>query len=65
FQDDTRRRFRGHGEAFASVIPHHSGAILMCDNPRLEYPEILRLCGEIIESHKREIDQMNRILERK
>lgn len=47
------------------MIPHHSGAILMCDNPRLEYPEILRLCGEIIESHKREIDQMNRILERK
>ena len=40
------------------MIPHHSGAILMCDNPRLEYPEILRLCGEIIESHKREIDQM-------
>lgn len=48
-----------------SMIPHHSGAILMCENPRLEDPEILQLCREIIESQKREIDQMNRILERK
>lgn len=48
-----------------SMIPHHSGAILMCENPRLEDPEILQLCKEIIESQKREIDQMNRILERK
>jgi uncharacterized protein (DUF305 family) len=47
------------------VIPHHSGAIPTCDNPRLEDPEILQLYREIIESQKREIDQMSRILERK
>lgn len=37
----------------------------MCENPRLEDPEILQLCREIIESQQREISQMNRILERK
>ena len=48
-----------------SMIPHHSGAILMCKNPRLEDPEILELCKEISESQRREIIQMNRILQRK
>ena len=47
-----------------SMIPHHSGAILMCANPRLEDPEIKRLCGVIIESQQKEIDQMNAILKR-
>jgi len=48
-----------------SMIPHHSGAILMCRNPNLQDPEILQLCSQIKESQQREIDQMNRILERK
>jgi uncharacterized protein (DUF305 family) len=47
------------------MIPHHSGAILMCREAKLQDPEILRLCGEIIESQRREIAEMNRILERK
>ena len=62
----TRYQTAIYDEGFLrSMIPHHSGAILMCENPRLEDPEILQLCREIIESQKREIDQMNRILERK
>lgn len=44
-----------------SMIPHHSGAILMCSNPKLSDPEIKKLCGEIIESQQREIDEMNAI----
>jgi uncharacterized protein (DUF305 family) len=44
-----------------SMIPHHSGAILMCSNPRLSDPEILKLCEEIIASQKAEIDQMKAI----
>ena len=48
-----------------SMIPHHSGAILMCRKSNLRDPEILKLCSEITESQRREIDQMNRILKRK
>jgi uncharacterized protein (DUF305 family) len=48
-----------------SMIPHHSGAVLMCSNPRLEDPEIKSLCSQIIEGQQREIDQMKAILDRK
>ena len=48
-----------------SMIPHHSGAILMCREAAITDPELVKLCGEITESQRREIDQMNRILERK
>lgn len=47
-----------------SMIPHHSGAILMCANPALSDPEIKDLCSQIIESQQREINQMNSILKR-
>lgn len=47
-----------------SMIPHHSGAILMCREADLRDSEIRRLCGEIIESQQREIDQMKQILAR-
>lgn len=48
-----------------SMIPHHSGAILMCREAAITDPELVKLCGEITESQRREIDQMNRILEGK
>ena len=48
-----------------SMIPHHSGAILMCREASLSDPEIVRLCGEIKESQRREIDEMKAILARK
>jgi uncharacterized protein (DUF305 family) len=41
-----------------SMIPHHAGAILMCQKAPLEDPEIKRLCGEIVSSQQSEIDQM-------
>jgi uncharacterized protein (DUF305 family) len=47
-----------------SMIPHHSGAILMCREASIADAELKKLCGEIIESQQREIDQMQGILVR-
>ena len=47
-----------------SMIPHHSGAILMCEKASLQDPEILQLCRNIASSQQSEIDQMERILAR-
>lgn len=56
--------FVGDKQFLRSMIPHHSGAILMCEKSKLSDPEIKSLCAQIIESQKREIDEMARILER-
>ena len=47
-----------------SMIPHHSGAILMCTNASFGDLEIKQLCQKIIPSQQAEIDQMKQILER-
>ena len=47
-----------------SMIPHHSGAILMCEQAKLTDPEVRDLCRGIIAGQKAEIDQMKQILER-
>ena len=47
-----------------SMIPHHSGAILMCREAAIADAELKKLCGEIIEGQQREIDQMQGILAR-
>jgi uncharacterized protein (DUF305 family) len=47
-----------------SMIPHHAGAILMCQKASLSDPEIVTLCGNIIKSQRDEIDQMKAILAR-
>ncbi len=54
----------GDEQFLRSMIPHHSGAILMCRESSIADPEIVALCGEIVESQQREIDQMNDILDR-
>jgi uncharacterized protein (DUF305 family) len=45
-----------------SMIPHHAGAILMCQEAAIRDPEIKKLCGAIVSSQQSEIDQMKRIL---
>ena len=45
-----------------SMIPHHGGAILMCEEASITDPEIKRLCEAIRESQQREIEQMKRKL---
>ena len=47
-----------------SMIPHHSGAILMCREASLSDPEIVALCNDIIRSQRAEITQMKQILAR-
>jgi uncharacterized protein (DUF305 family) len=46
------------------MIPHHSGAILMCEEASIDDPEIVALCGQIISSQQAEIEQMEAILKR-
>ncbi|MFT3894494.1 MAG: DUF305 domain-containing protein [Anaerolineales bacterium] len=41
-----------------SMIPHHAGAILMCQQAPIQDPEIKQLCQTIIASQQEEIDQM-------
>ena len=48
----------------ASMIPHHSGAILMCREASLADPELVALCTQITEAQRQEIEQMERISER-
>ena len=55
----------GDKDFLRSMIPHHSGAILMCSNPKLEDPEIRTLCQSIIKGQQQEIDEMHAILNRK
>ncbi len=41
-----------------SMIPHHAGAILMCEQVTIQDSEIKELCRSIISSQQEEIDQM-------
>ena len=47
-----------------SMIPHHSGAILMCQESSIQDPEVRALCNSIVQGQQQEIDQMRAILER-
>ena len=55
----------GDRQFLRSMIPHHSGAVLMCEKAKLTDPEIQTLCDEIIRSQISEIDEMKEILKRK
>lgn len=54
----------GDVQFLRSMIPHHSGAILMCREAKIGDPEIKALCGRIEQSQRSEIEEMNRILAR-
>lgn len=41
-----------------SMIPHHAGAILMCNDANITDPEIKKLCEDIVASQEKEIAQM-------
>ena len=45
-----------------SMIPHHAGAILMCDKAPIQDSKLKELCRTIISSQKEEIAQMKAIL---
>jgi hypothetical protein len=54
----------GDSQFLRSMIPHHSGAILMCEQASLTDREIIDLCDNIIRSQTDEIAQMQAILAR-
>jgi hypothetical protein len=45
-----------------SMIPHHSGAILMCERGSITDERIRQLCRTIIAGQQKEIDQMTMML---
>lgn len=47
-----------------SMIPHHSGAILMCREASLTDLELTALCEDITTAQRSEIEQMEQIQER-
>jgi uncharacterized protein (DUF305 family) len=46
------------GQFLRSMIPHHGGAILMCERASVQDPEIKQLCSNILKGQQAEIDQM-------
>lgn len=48
----------GDAQFLRSMIPHHAGAILMCEKAPLRDAEIKRLCGRIVSGQQAEIDWM-------
>jgi len=46
-----------------SMIPHHAGAILMCEEAPIEDAGIKKLCASIIEGQRAEIAEMKGRLE--
>lgn len=54
----------GDVQFLKAMIPHHSGAILMCREANITDAEIVKLCEGIRISQQREIDQMKEILKR-
>lgn len=56
--------FIDDGQFIDSMIPHHSGAILMCREANLTDRQLIALCGEITASQRREIEEMEAIAAR-
>jgi hypothetical protein len=48
----------GDRQFLKSMIPHHAGAILMCQKASLADADIKALCSEIVSGQRREIEQM-------
>ncbi|MDG4828303.1 DUF305 domain-containing protein [Solwaraspora sp. WMMD1047] len=53
----------GNEDFLKSMIPHHSRAVLVCQESNITDPEIVELCDQIVESQEEEITQMKRILD--
>jgi hypothetical protein len=52
----------GNEQFLKAMIPHHSGAILMCQEASVTDPEILALCRDIVRSQQEEIARMEALL---
>jgi cation transport ATPase len=56
--------FVGNEQFLKSMIPHHSRALLVCQESDITDPEIIELCDSIVKSQQEEITQMQAILDR-
>ena len=54
----------GNEQFLRSMIPHHSSAILMCQQADISGAEIVALCKQIVKSQREEIAQMEELLAR-
>lgn len=54
----------GNVQFLRSMIPHHSSAIVMCEEAAITDPDIRTLCDEIVKTQKEEIADMKRLLAR-
>lgn len=52
----------GDQQFLRSMIPHHAGAILMCNEAPLRDPTIKQLCADILASQEAEIRTMKALL---
>lgn len=52
----------GNQQFLRSMLPHHAGAILVCQEASLTDPRIEELCRQIIESQEREIREMKALM---
>lgn len=48
----------GDEQFLKSMIPHHAGAILMCEQAKLKDPQVKELCENILRGQQGEIDWM-------
>lgn len=58
-----QQSFVGDEAFLRSMIPHHSSAILMCEQASIEDPEIVELCDAIITAQLEEIAIMEQLLD--
>lgn len=54
----------GDAQFLRSMIPHHAGAILMCNKAPMKDAQIKSLCDGIVSGQQAEIDWMNAKLKR-
>jgi len=54
--------FVGNEQFLRSMIPHHSSAILMCEQADITDPEIAELCEQIVRAQEEEIELMKQLL---
>lgn len=52
----------GDRQFLRSMIPHHSGAILMCEDASIQDGRIKELCKTIVAGQRQEIEQMRTLL---
>lgn len=55
--------FVGNEQFLRAMIPHHSRAILVCENASITDPDIQQLCDQIISSQEEEITIMQQMLD--